>query len=152
MIEVRQTDLPLPVAPAMSRCGILVKSWMTYLPFTSRPSGIGSLNLPCVNRSDSSVSRKPTVATFAFGISRPTRAMPGTGASIRMLGAAKASARSFWSSVMRRTLVPIPGSSVNWVTAGPGLISRTRASTLKLVSVSSIRFALAVRSPLSRAT
>ena len=66
------------------------------------------LVLAPVNVADSSVSRNPTVATFAFGISIPTRAMPGTGASMRMLGAASASARSFCSSVIRRTLMPRP--------------------------------------------
>ena len=71
---------------------------------------------------------------------------------MRMLGAASANARSLCSSVMRRTFTPFPGSNANWVTAGPGLISRTLASTLKLDSVSSISRALACRFAVSGAT
>ena len=35
----RKTDLPVPVAPATSRCGICVRSLMTGLPKMSLPSG-----------------------------------------------------------------------------------------------------------------
>ena len=52
--------------------------------------------------------------------------------------------------VSQRT--PFPGSSANCVTAGPGLISRTLASTLKLDSVSSINLALACKFAVSGAT
>ncbi len=41
-MELMQTDLPEPVAPAMSKCGILVRSDTSGLPETSLPSAIGN--------------------------------------------------------------------------------------------------------------
>ena len=42
MIVFTHTDLPEPVAPAMSRCGIFARSAMTGFPSRSLPSAIGS--------------------------------------------------------------------------------------------------------------
>ncbi len=50
------------------------------------------------------------------------------------------------SAAMRATRTPSPGSSANCVTAGPELISRTRASTPNVASVSSILRAFCRRS------
>ncbi len=60
-----------------------------------------------------------TMLAAEFGISIPTTGLPGTGAWIRMVGAASASARSFCSSVIRRTLTPRFGCTSNCVTTGP---------------------------------
>ena len=90
-----------------------------------------------------------------MGTSMPTIDLPGTGASIRMLGAARARARSLASEVIRSTLTLVldtsscltltlpslsfsltsfilrsqPGSTPNWVTVGPAFICTTLAST-----------------------
>ena len=40
-MALMQTLLPLPVAPAMSRCGILVRSAATTSPATAFPEGKG---------------------------------------------------------------------------------------------------------------
>ena len=79
---------------------------------------------------------------LTLGMTMPTRGWPGIGVSMLIVVAASASARSFSSALIRRTGTPAPGSSANCVTAAPGLISRTRASTLKAASVSSMRCAL----------
>ena len=64
-----------------------------------------------------------------MGISTPTRARPGIGASIRIwpVGAARARARSFWRAVILDNLVPRAISRAYWVTAGPKFTSTTRA-------------------------
>ena len=68
----------------------------------------------------------------------PTTGLPGTGASRRMLGAARARARSFASAVMRCTRTPGAGRRPNCVTVGPDCTSTTSAATLNEASVSSI--------------
>ena len=62
MIVLMQTDLPEPVAPAISTCGILVRSATTGLPETSRPSAIGSppFSAAFLKPSDSIRPRNPT--------------------------------------------------------------------------------------------
>ncbi len=52
------TDLPVPVAPAISRCGILARSAMTGRPSRSSPSVTGSNRSSAVHCSSSSSSRK----------------------------------------------------------------------------------------------
>ncbi len=99
--------------------------------------------------------RKLTVLKTILGTSMPTTDLPGTGASILILGAASASARSLDSDVIRSTLTLVretslvvtwmlpslsfwrtsfvlrsqPGSTPNWVTVGPAFIWTTLAST-----------------------
>ena len=59
------------------------------------------------NASDSISPRSATILVSALGTSTPTIGCPGTGASIRIDGAARASARSSARRVIRltRTLV-----------------------------------------------
>jgi hypothetical protein len=47
MMQLRQTLLPDPVAPAMSRCSSLVKSATSGLPVMSRPSAMASGDCSC---------------------------------------------------------------------------------------------------------
>jgi hypothetical protein len=47
MMVFTHTDLPEPVAPAMSRCGIFARSFTTARPSRSLPSAMGSaIGLP----------------------------------------------------------------------------------------------------------
>ena len=62
MIVFTQTDLPEPVAPAMSRCGIFARSAMTGLPSRSLPSAIGSAARALWKSRVSISSRKPTIS------------------------------------------------------------------------------------------
>ena len=81
---MQRPPLSLPT-PKASREGFLRASWL------------------------SSTSRRGTTSTVSLGISMPTAALPGMGASMRMLGAAKLSAMSSASAVMRLTLMPGAG-------------------------------------------
>ena len=118
---------------------------------------------------DSMTARAATVAEMRLGTSMPTTDSPGTGASMRRLGAASASARSFSRAMMLSTRTRLPGSSgcsaaspltsrarpfgrrfrcqpgtrPNIVTVGPGRISATRTSTPCSPSADSIRRAVA---------
>jgi len=78
-----QTDLPEPVAPAISRWGILARSETSGLPDTSLPRAMG---ISAFNEAQSSLSissRIPTGVGFWFGTSTPTAALPGIGARMR---------------------------------------------------------------------
>ena len=63
-MELMQTDLPEPVAPAMSKCGIFVRSEMSGRPLTSLPKAIGNSALAPLQSSLSIISRKPTGVDF----------------------------------------------------------------------------------------
>ena len=138
IIPLMQILLPDPVLPATSRCGILVISAIIALPDTSLPNG--NFNLPRLasNSSLCITSRIATIAIEELGISMPTTERPGTGASIRIEGAANANAKSLCKLVILLIFTPIAGCKANCVTAGPVLASTTRASTLNEASVSSM--------------
>ena len=80
-----QTDLPEPVAPAISRCGALARSRITGLPATSLPSTIGMPDLVLCQASVSIRERMKTASERLFGTSMPTTLRPGIGASTRTL-------------------------------------------------------------------
>ena len=83
--ELRHTDLPCPVAPATSMCGIEARSAMSSLPEASLPNSNGSsiFELAIFQASDSKISRNEMPAGLALGTSMPTSSLPGIGASIR---------------------------------------------------------------------
>ena len=113
MMESRQTVLPLPVAPAMSRCGIFVRSPATDSPPAPLPRATASFDLACIFWNDvlSMTLLNATEPNAEFGTSIPTMDLPGIGASMRMLGAASASARSLPSAVMRSTRILVLDTS-----------------------------------------
>ena len=82
-MELMQTDLPEPVAPAMSKCGILVRSETNGLPLTSLPRAMGSSRFSSFQIELSRISRSPTGVDFWLGTSTPTAALPGMGARMR---------------------------------------------------------------------
>jgi hypothetical protein len=71
--------------------------------------------------------RSDTNSKDLFGISIPTRLLPGIGASILICppGASVARAKSFASVVIFVSLVPSGILIAYWVTDGPTLISAT---------------------------
>src|SRR3990172_2235596 len=151
------TVLPLPVAPAIRRWGIFDRSAATDSPPAPLPRliAISERALTFWNEAVSITLRRVTVPVVVLGTSMPTTDLPGTGASILMVGAASASDRSLARDAMRSTLTLVrdtssclittlpssslslmsfilrsqPGSTPNWVTAGPTFISTTLAST-----------------------
>ena len=68
----------------------------------------------------------------------PTTSRPGMGASMRMVRAARAIARSSASASMRDSLTRASGLTSYWVTTGPVLVPTTSAGIWKLRSFSSM--------------
>ena len=113
------TDLPEPVVPATSRCGMRARSVNTGAPAMSRPSTSGSVASVVRNASNSSSSRRFTVSRRAFGSSMPMALRPGTTAA-RTAAAPIERAMSSASPITRADLTPRAGSNSNSVTTGPG--------------------------------
>ena len=89
-IELTKLDLPEPVEPATSRCGIFARFHEMYSPSMSLPSAITSGWWS--RRVDGSVSTsaRRTISRSVLGTSMPTADLPGIGASIRTLSVATA--------------------------------------------------------------
>ncbi len=83
IIELMKLDLPEPVAPATSRCGILARLATTKPPSTSLPSpqtiGWWSPRAMLLR----STSPSETISLSTFGISIPIADLPGIGLRIR---------------------------------------------------------------------
>ena len=95
--ELIQTLLPLPVDPAINRCGRVARSKDTGSPPVSWPNAIGNPPL-CViftNWSELVTKLSGTFAGDGFGTSSPMMGSPGTGASILIYGVCRARAKSF---------------------------------------------------------
>ena len=76
----KQTDLPEPVVPAISKWGILTKSNVEISPEVVLPiARLNSLS-DSANFSELMMERKYTVSGFRLGISIPTDDLPGIGA------------------------------------------------------------------------
>ncbi len=119
--ELRKTLLPVPVDPAMSKCGIWARSETRLRPMRSLPSASVSFDGELTNSADSICSRSAMVWRCALGTSMPTVDFPGM-RSIRMDSAFSARQRSSARPVMRLYLMPASGLSSYVVTTGPGLI------------------------------
>ena len=83
IMELMKLDLPEPVAPATSRCGILARLATTKPPSTSlpRPTVIGWWSLRA--RAERSTSPRETTSLSVLGISMPIADLPGIGDRIR---------------------------------------------------------------------
>ena len=137
MIAFMQTLLPLPVAPAISRWGILPRSATTGTPETPLPSASASFvlaprSLNSFGLHNVAHGDRPRRCRSALRC-RPSR-LPGTGASMRSAGAASASARSFCSAVILFTRTRVrETSSTRSVRARPvGVISVLARVVLEL--------------------
>ena len=83
IIEFTNEDLPAPVAPATSICGIFAKFASTKPPSTSLPTPITigcGFECACGQRS---TSPNATVSRSVLGISIPIADLPGMGERIR---------------------------------------------------------------------
>ena len=76
-------DLPAPVAPAISMCGIFAMLATTCRPSTSlpRPTTIGWWSAAAAG--DRSTSPRLTISRSVLGISTPIADLPGIGDRIR---------------------------------------------------------------------
>jgi hypothetical protein len=134
MKALRHTDFPDPVVPAMRAWGILARSATKGLPVRSRPRARGSSALLLANSGAWRISRRNTISGFGLGISTPTAPFPGIGATMRMLRAFMANARSASRLAILFTFTPGAGTTSNWVTTGPVVRALTEHSTLKVWS------------------
>ena len=135
-MELMHTDLPEPVVPAISMCGILAMSPMTGLPVMSLPTAKDRRLFALANAGEPIHSRIKTVLTVLFGTSMPTATLSGMGA-IRTFAAPSDSAMSSASAVMREILMPRGMVSSKRVTDGPRTMPMICASMLNESSVSS---------------
>ena len=135
MMTFIPTDFPEPVAPAISKWGILLKSAKQTTPEMSRPSGTSKMCL--LSRAASMISQKETGLTWVLGTSIPIKDLPGIGASIRTSRAASAKAISSDKETILLTLTPMAGWISYLVTDGPKLALTTLAWTPKLSKVRS---------------
>ena len=94
------TDFPEPVAPAINKCGIFAKFAVKEFPATSCPNANVNGERRFLKVVLSKIFLKGTTAVVLFGISIPTSAFPGIGASIRIERAFNAKARSFDNAVI----------------------------------------------------
>ena len=140
------TDFPDPVAPAISRWGMSLRSATMLFPEISFPTAKDIFDLALLNSSESISSLTRTGAGLEFSTSIPTAAFPGIGASILMLFALIFRAISSESFTMLLTLTPTAGWTSYLVTEAPWVTLITWASTLKFLKVVSSWSALAWRS------
>ena len=113
------TDLPEPVEPAISICGISLRFATMASPEMSLPTAKEILDLAFLKFSESMISLNATGVDFSFSISTPIAAFPGIGASIRMLFALKLRAISSARFTILDTLTPTAGWISYLVTVGP---------------------------------
>ena len=119
MIEFRHTLLPVPVRPAISRCGNVARSTIMGLPETSLPRKMGMRIFCALPVVSSMTSRRRTMCCSLLGTSTPTVFFPGMGATIRTLGTRRAIARSSARPVIRLSRSPASSSTSNWAITGP---------------------------------
>ena len=111
---------------------------MIGLPAISLPSATASGERAFCISGLSSTSRSVTAPTMLFGASMPMYEVPGIGVSRRRRSEPISSIRLSSTLVTCLTLTPSASFSAKRVIAGPCVISRTCASTLKVFSVRSI--------------
>ena len=125
---LRNTLLPVPVDPAISRWGISARLVTRRRPLTSLPMARFNLAVELEKSGDSITSRSAIVSRLRLGTSIPTVDFPGM-RSMSIDSACNARHRSSVSPVMREYLIPASGLNSKVVTTGPGLIWVTRPLT-----------------------
>ena len=83
IIELMKLDLPDPVAPATSRCGIFDRFATTKLPSTSLPRPATSGWWSPRALPERSTSPRETISLSVLGISMPIADLPGIGERMR---------------------------------------------------------------------
>ena len=89
-IELTKLDLPEPVEPATSRCGIFARFAEMKSPSMSLPRPITNGWWSRRVEAAVSTSASRTISRSVLGTSIPTADLPGIGASIRTLSVATA--------------------------------------------------------------
>ena len=139
--ELIITDLPDPVDPAISTCGIVSSVATLIRPLMSLPIEIVMKEGEDSNSSDSRIARRLMSSRFVFGTSMPIVGLPGM-RSIRIDSACSPRHKSSVSVVTLLYLIPASGLNSNVVTTGPGLICTTEPRTLNSSSFALIAAAV----------
>src|SRR2546426_210862 len=113
-IALRPTDLPVPVAPATSRCGIAVRSDTTGPPVTSLPRASGSFFFGSTKSAEAKISRRYTMPASAFGTSMATGPRPGIGPTMRTGAALAEVERLLPREARRRPLARLDDDGRRW--------------------------------------
>ena len=137
IMALTPTDLPEPVVPATSRCGIFARLATIGLPPMSLPNARVKADDESWNTRAFNTSLSRTISRSSFGISIPTTDLPGITSTTRTLRTARERARSFARLEILLTLTPGAGLISNRVITGPGLTSTTSTETPKSASFSS---------------
>ena len=140
-MQLRPTDLPDPVVPATSKCGIGARSAITGSPAIFLPRISGSAMFWSSNAWLPISSDKVTASRFGLGSSMPITLRPGIVAT-RADSADMLRAMSSASWITRLALMPLAGSSSYMVTTGPGRTSTMSPRTWKSSSTDSSNRAL----------
>ena len=111
MKALMATDLPAPVAPAMSRWGMRARLATTGLPMTSKPSARLSMDGASWYSALLRMSRRKTVFRTGLGISMPMAALPGMEPTMRTRSTFRTMARS--SARVTILLIFTPGAGEN---------------------------------------
>ncbi len=138
-MALRATDLPEPVVPAISRCGMRARSATIGAPPMSLPSASARGEATSSYALLLMISPSVTTSRFSFGISRPITDFPGITSTTRTLVVESERARSLASAVIWLALTPGAGRISNRVMTGPGCTATTSTSTPKSLSLSSTR-------------
>ena len=107
-IALTLTDLPVPVEPAIRRCGIVARSLTNGSPWMVLPSASVSRDVERRYASDSSSSRMEICSRFGLGIWIPTVDLPGM-RSMSTDSACMARQRSSASPVILLYFTPASG-------------------------------------------
>ena len=137
IMELSDTDLPIPVAPATNKCGIFAKFATTGRPLMSLPKPMVSRDSDFINSSDASISLRPIISRCSLGISIPMTGLPGITSTIRTLSTNKALAKSLFKFIIWLTFTPGASATSNCVTTGPGVTVVILTSKPKSLSFSS---------------
>ena len=137
IIALTATDLPDPVVPATSRCGIRLRSMTMGWPLMSFPSPSTVLELSSSYSLELNISFRVTSSRVALGISSPITDLPGITSTTRTLTTDSERARSLERLLIWLPFTPGAGCSSNRVMTGPGLTATTSTCMLKSISFSS---------------
>ena len=119
-IALTATDLPEPVVPATSRCGMRARSATVGRPAMSLPSA-SVRTLPDLSYSfERSSSDRKIISRLVLGISRPITDLPGITSTTRTDFTDRPRAMSLSSELIWLTFTPGAGSISKRVMTGPG--------------------------------
>ena len=113
------TDFPCPVAPAMSRWGILARSTTKVSLEMVFPRAMGNSISAFWKRGEAITLLIETMVAFLFGTSIPIVPFPGIGAMIRIPRAESDNAISSSRLLIFEILIPASGMISYKVTVGP---------------------------------